>query len=202
MLGLRGDSPYLEFKGPDRDYRFLFQVDPKDGLPKVAVFDDVSADAVPKEAVRASATPETSEEPSTPVADTPAKRGYAVVHTATLSTGGALTLHSCESPVPPPIRKEQKPGYEFLVLDIEVCASSNPEGLEYINPFNIVLQMPDNTRLKPEQHAKRELEHIHLLPDDPVRGLIYFQKPKGQKPKAVIFTQGVFDNVHLIKWAV
>jgi hypothetical protein len=34
--------------------------------------------------------------------------------------------------------------------------------------------MPDNTRLKPEeQHAERELEHIDLLPDDPVRGLVF-----------------------------
>ena len=90
-----------------------------------------------------------------------------------------------------------------MVLDVEVCASSDSEGLEYINPFDFVLQMPDNTRLKPEElHAERELEHIHLLPDDPVRGLIYFQTPKGEKPKAVIFSQMAVSGVHMVKWAV
>jgi hypothetical protein len=105
--------------------------------------------------------------------------------------------------VPPPSRKTQKSGYEFLVLDVEVCASSNSEGLEYINPFNFALQMPDNTRLKPEeQHAERELEHFDLLPDDPVRGLVFFQKPKGETPKAVIFSQTVVGGVQMVKWTV
>jgi hypothetical protein len=63
--------------------------------------------------------------------------------------------------------------------------------------------MPDNTRLKPEeQHAERELEHIDLLPGDPVRGLIFFQTPKGEKPKAVIFSQVAASGVHMVKWAV
>jgi hypothetical protein len=203
VLGLRDDSPYLELKGTDRDYRFHFQVDSEDGLPKLVMFDNLGADAVPKEAVQASATPETSVKPSAPVTGSPAKRGYAVGDTVTLSTGDTLTLHSYESPVPPPGHKKQKTGYEFLVIDVEVCASSNSGGLEYINPFDFVLQMPDNTRLKPEeQHAERELEHIHLLPGDPVRGLVFFQKPKGEKPKFVTFTRGVFDNVHVVKWAV
>lgn len=203
VLGLSDDSPYLELKGTDRDYRFLVQVDPENGLPKLVMFDNSGADAVPKEAVQAPASLGTSVEPSAPVTDTPAKRGYAVGDTVTLSTGDTLTLHSYKSPVPPPNRNEQKTGYEFLVLDVEVCASSNSEGLEYINPFNFVLQMPDNTRLKPEeQHAERELEHIDLLPDDPVRGLIYFQTPKGEKPKAVIFSQMAISGAHMVKWAV
>ena len=203
VLGLSDDSPYLELKGTDRDYRFIFQVDPEDGLPKLVMFDNLGADAVPKEAVQASPTPGASVEPSAPLTDTPGKRGYTVGDRATLSTGDMLTLHSYKSPVPPPNRKEQKTGYEFLVLDVEVYASSNSEGLEYINPFNFVLQMPDNTRLKPEeQHAERELEHIDLLPDDPVRGLIYFQTPKGEKPKAVIFSQMAVSGVHMVKWAV
>jgi len=204
VLGLRGDSPYLEFKGTDQDYRFLLQVDSEDGLPKFVMFDNLGADAVPKEAVQASATPGTSVEPNAPVRDTPAKRSYTVGDTATLNTGDTLTLHSYKAPVPPPTSYDKpKAGYEFLVLDVEVCASSDSEGLEYINPFDFVLQMPDNTRLKPEElHAERELEHIDLLPDDPVRGLIYFQTPKGEKPKAVIFSQMAVSGVHMVKWAV
>jgi hypothetical protein len=203
VLGLRGDSPYLEFKGTDQDYRFLHQVAPEDGLPKLTMLDNLGAEDVPKEAVQASATPETKVEPSAPVTGTPARSGYRVGDTAILSTGDTLTLHSYESPVPPPGHKKQITGYEFLVLDVDVCASSNSGGLKYINPFDFVLQMPDNTRLKPEeQHAERELEHIYLLPGDPVRGLVFFQKPKGEKPKFVIFTRGVSDNVHVVKWAV
>jgi hypothetical protein len=205
VLGLRDDSPYLELKGTDRDYRFLFQVDSEDGLPKLVMFDNLGADDIPKEAVQASTTPGTSVKPSTPVTDTSAKRGYAVGDTVTLSTGDTLTLHSYKAPVPPPTRYDKpKAGYEFLVLDVEVCASSDSEGLEYINPLDFVLQMPDNTRLKPEQlDAERELEHIDLLlPDDPVRGLIYFQTPKGEKPKAVIFSQMGVSRENMVKWAV
>lgn len=89
------------------------------------------------------------------------------------------------------------------VLDAEVCASSNSEGLRQIDGFDFALQMPDNTRLKPEKlSAERELGYIDLLPDDPVRGLVFFQTPKGEKPKAVIFTREVFDNVHVVKWTV
>jgi len=204
VLGLRGDSPYLEFKGTDRDYRFLLQVDPEDGLPKLAMFDKLGADDVPKEAVQASTTPGTSVEPSAPVTGTRAKRGYVVGDTVTLSTGDTLTLHSYKASVPPPTSYDKpKAGYEFSALDVEVCGSSNSEGLRHINEFDFALQMPDNTRLKPEElHAERELGYIDLLPDDPVRGLVFFQTPKGEKPKAVIFTQGVFDNVHVVKWAI
>jgi hypothetical protein len=204
VLGLRDDSPYLELKGTDRDYRFLFQVDPEEGLPKFVMFDNLGADAVPKEAVQASATLGTSMGPSAPVTDTPAKRSYTVGDTATLNTGDTLTLHSYKAPVPPPTRYDKpKAGYEFLVLDVEVCASSDSEGLEDINPLDFVLQMPDNTRLKPEElDAERELEYTDLLPDDPVRGLLYFQTPKGEKPKAVIFSQMGVSAVDMVKWAV
>jgi hypothetical protein len=204
VLGLSHDSPYLELKGKDRDYRFVFQVDSEDGLPKFVMFDNLGADAVSRETVQASATLGTSMGPSAPVTDTPAKRGYTVGDTATLNTGDTLTLHSYKAPVPPPTSYDKpKAGYEFLVLDVEVCASSDSEGLEYINPFDFVLQMPDNTRLKPEElHAERELEHIDLLPDDPVRGLIYFQTPKVEKPKAVIFSQMAVSGVNTVKWAV
>ena len=204
VLGLSDDSPYLELKGKDRDYRFLFQVDSEDGLPKFVMFDNLGADAVPKEAVQASATLGTSMGPSAPVTDTPAKRSYTVGDTATLNAGDTLTLHSYKAPVPPPTRYDKpKAGYEFLVLDVEVCASSDSEGLEDINPLDFVLQMPDNTRLKPEElAAERELEYTALLPDDPVRGLLYFQTPKGEKPKAVIFSQMGVSGVNMVKWAV
>jgi hypothetical protein len=172
-------------------------------LVEPANVQSLGAEGFPKEAAKVSITPRTSGEPSAPATDSPAKRSYAVGDTAILNTGDRLTLHSYKSPVPPPGYKKPKAGYEFSVLDVEVCASSDSGGLKYINPFNYVFQMPDNTRLEPEeQHAERELGHTNLLPDDPVRGLIFYQTPKGEKPKFVIFTQGSFDSVQIVKWAV
>lgn len=117
ILGLRDDSPYLELKGTDRDYRFLFQVDPEDGLPKLFMLDNMGADAVAKVAVQASTTPGTSVKPSAPVTDTSAKRSYTVGDTVTLSTGDTLTLHSYKASVPPPTSYDKpKAGYEYSVL--------------------------------------------------------------------------------------
>jgi hypothetical protein len=204
VLGLRGDSPYLEFKGTAQDSRFLFHVDPEDGLPKLTMLENLDADDVPKEAVQASTTPETSVEPEAPVTDTPAKRGYAVGDTAILNTGDRVTLHSYKSPAPSPHDwTPAKDGYELSVVDVEVTASSDSGGIPMINPSDFFLQMPDNTRLKWQpQFEQRELEPTRLLPGDAVRGLILFQTPEGEKPKSIIWEDNRSGDEHVVRWAM
>jgi hypothetical protein len=204
VLGLRGNSPYLEFKGTIQDYRFLFHVDPEDGLPKLTMLDNLDADDVHKEAVQASTAPETSVEPDTPVTDTLAKRVYRVGDTAILNTGDKVTLHSYNSPAPSPHDwRPAKDGYELAVVDVEVSATSESGGLPAINPSDFFLQMPDNFRLRWQpQFEQRELLDTSLLPGDSVRGLILFQTPKGEKPKAIIWEDMRSGDEHAIKWAM
>jgi hypothetical protein len=164
------------------------------------------ADAFPQRAAKGPTPPENSVEPSVPVTNAPAERGHAVGDTVILEGGHRLTLHSYKSSVPPPNDwRQPKAGHEFSVVDVEVWTGSEPgEQLKAINPHDFFLRMPDNTRLKTvaPQHADRELNPTRLSPGDPVRGLIFFQTPEGEKPKSVIWEDRRSGKQHTFKWAI
>ncbi len=60
--------------------------------------------------------------------------------------------------------------------------------------------MPDNIRLRMSNKQVKEpkLDVTTLSPGDCVRGWITFQKPKGVKPKFVVYSRGR----SVTKWAI
>jgi hypothetical protein len=141
-------------------------------------------------------------ERGTSAGTTPALHGYRVGDTAITEAGDTLTVHSYEIPIPSPYRDEEaKAGYEYSVIDVEVC--SNAESEERINTISrddFALQMPDNTRRQSLATGKeRALPYSVLLPGDPLRGLVFFQTPQDEKLIAIIYTG---RNRKKAKWII
>ncbi len=120
-----------------------------------------------------------------------------------MSNGAWITLHAYESPVPPPSYVKLESGYELFAIEVE--AYSGPKPGDYLNHFQMhdfTLQMSDHTRLRPASlaSAAREpaLYNNPLAPDDGIRGWVTFEKPKGEKPKFVVYSR----SREILKWAL
>jgi hypothetical protein len=122
--------------------------------------------------------------------------------TAISPAGDRLIIHSYE------FGYEPEDGYEFLAIDVEVCASENPESqLSSINPFYFILQLTDNTRAKPTMNktpiSKKPLkepllEVVDLFPDDCARGWVTFPIPEGKQLKFVVLKHPRW----ITRWAI
>jgi hypothetical protein len=122
---------------------------------------------------------------------------------ATMANGAWVNVHSYEAPVPPPAYARLEPGHELFAIEVEAYSGPNPD--DYLNHFQMHdfrLQMPDNTRLRPDSlvSAAKEpaLYNNPLAPDDGIRGWVTFEKPKGEEPTFAVYQ--TFDGV--FKWAL
>ena len=138
-------------------------------------------------------------QPSTQAKTTSANPDLGIGDTSITASDNKLTVHSYESPIPPPDDyTKPDPGKAFAAIDVEGCANPDTNESTGLNPYDFTLQMPDNTRLEPDIGAKEPaLNDTTLTPGDCVRGWVTFQVPQGQKPKFVVFT-----GSSIIKWAV
>jgi hypothetical protein len=145
--------------------------------------------------------PEASTSPETPATNTSSTRNHLVGETAITMSGDRLTVHSYESPVAPLPYMQPEEDYEFVALDVEWCTSPNSRTtLIEAHPTRFNLHMPDNTRLP--RHARQFKEPVlhstRLEPGDCARGWVTFKKPKGVKPRYIMYT----DGRSLLKWRI
>jgi hypothetical protein len=161
---------------------------------------NLGVDAIPKQAATVSPRTKVGTEPGTSAADVSARRDLAVGDTAILKAGDTLTVHSYNSPVFPP-GYEPQAGYEYSVIDVEVCANAeSEERLNSINPDDFTLHMPDKVRLQSRMPSvERRLQYSVLFPGEPLRGLIFFQTPIGEVPRSVIYTG---RNRNHVRWLI
>lgn len=130
----------------------------------------------------------------------------AVGETATLPSGGTVTVYSYESPLSlnGPIQPE--PGSEFSAIDVEFCA--NPNNTMRASPTDFSLQMPDNTRVRARPLPDRTRPSLDPTPSLPagdcVRGYVGFEELQGQQPTFVLLEARAVGNPgsQTMKWAV
>ena len=69
----------------------------------------------------------------------------------TSGAGNEVTVLSYESPLTPAASSRPDPGFEFSAVEIEGCASRDPDNYRMlVGPASFSLQMPDGARVQPE----------------------------------------------------
>ena len=112
----------------------------------------------------------------------------------TSKAGNEVTVLSYESPLTPTGSSRPDPGFEFSVVEVEGCASRDPDNYRMlVGPASFSLQMPDGARVQPETggDVARVTERA-LVTMEPVlggceSGLVVFQTPEGERPELVLF---------------
>jgi hypothetical protein len=146
--------------------------------------------------------PQTPTKPSSSSMSGSAHPDLVLGDTAISPAGDRLVIHSYEFGYEPEV------GYEFLAIDVEVCAGENTERqLSSINPFHFILQLTDNTRAKPTMNktpiSKKPLkepllEPVDLFPEDCARGWVTFPIPEGKHLKFVVLKHPRWKT----RWAI
>lgn len=115
---------------------------------------------------------------------------------ATMANGAWINVHAYETPVPPAAYDTVESIYDLFAIDVE--GYSGPDPTNYMDRFrdnDFNLQMPDNSRLRPHYCGKEPALHeSDLAPDDNARDWITFKKPKGIKPKFIVYSN--YREVH------
>lgn len=152
--------------------------------------------------------PSNAKENSTPVKATPApaakNESQNIGETAKLKNA-TVTIYSLEdNAVPEDRHSHPKDGKRYMVADVEGCANNNaqPNSVE-MNPFYFEMQMPDNTRVKPNiSEWEPALHQQELSPGDCVRGFVTYQVPIGQAPKYIHFDMAAEPQEKETRWVV
>lgn len=91
------------------------------------------------------------------------------------------------------------PGFEWAIVDVEACAGSHPAPNLTINPFQVAIQMMDNTRVQPGAPVMEPALNNTVLagPGDCVRGWISYQVPSSVAIRYVVDSY----TTPIIRWA-
>jgi len=128
---------------------------------------------------------------------------------ATSEAGNDMTVLSYESPLPGVESSRPDPGFEFSAVEIEGCASRDPDNYRMlVGPGSFSLQMPDGVRVQPEagrdatRVTERALETMEPVLGGCERGLIVFQTPEGERPELVLFRDQFTADAMSAGWTI
>ena len=127
----------------------------------------------------------------------------------TSGAGNEMTVLSYESPLPGVESSRPDPGFEFSAIEIEGCASRDPDNYRMlVGPGSFSLQMPDGARVQPvaggdaTRVTERALETMEPVLGGCERGLIVFQTPEGERPELVLFRDQFTTDAMSAGWII
>jgi Domain of unknown function (DUF4352) len=139
---------------------------------------------------------------STPTTTKSGAGAIALGQTGKTASGNSVTVFSYEQPASglPGFLQPQTPGDGFAAIDVQACATGGSQGM--FNPFDLTLQMPDNTRRQETSGKQPALNVTTLNPSDCVRGWITYEVPANQRAASVVYSPASAGVTTVLKWTV